>query len=176
MRKNFKKKVLLFFILIIFAYSCHLLYREIEPDLNENHPYRCGIYHSEIYAEKKDIEKEIYPDLGILLANAKTLQLSREKYQKITVMAKECHEICSLQKAQIHYKEMELKKLIVQYKTKNNLDLLSKKLNEIYKLKILWLKGHRKRYEKGVQLLNPEELKTWIYIESFLKPFPEGTR
>lgn len=176
MRNFFKKKITISLLLITVGYSCHLVYREIKPDLNEKHPYRCGIYQSKIYAEKKDIEKEIYPDLGIMLANAEILQLSNQKKKKIHKMARECNEICILQKAQIRAQEIELKKLLALNKTKNNLDLLSKKLNKIYKMKIEWLKGHRERYEAGVKLLDPEELRSWIYIESQLKPFPKGTK
>ncbi len=161
---------------ILLIYACNLVYREIEPVLRDSDPYRCGIFQSELPADVAEQTKEVYPDLGVVLANATTLQLSDGKRKQIESMAKECHTICSLQKMEIHRKEKQIKIDLAAGKFRNNLDLLSRELNELNKMKKDWLRGHRTRYDRGVALLNPEELKIWIYIESGMKPFPRGTR
>ncbi len=161
---------------ILLFYACNLVYREIEPVFRDSDPYRCGIFQSELPADVADQTKEVYPDLGVMLANAATLQLGDGKRRQIESMARECHTICSLQKMEIQRKEKQIKIDLAAGKFRNNLDLLSRELNELNKMKTEWLKGHRTRYDRGVSLLDPEELKTWIYIESGLKPFPRGTR
>ncbi|MDH5718052.1 MAG: hypothetical protein OEZ22_10485 [Spirochaetia bacterium] len=133
--------------------------------------YRCGIYHSFIYANT--VEQEVYPDLGMVLEHKKELNLNAEEENKILQKSRDCFEKCTIKKELLRLKEEEIKSQIIKTNKKDNIQKITKIINSIQQEKLIWLKEHQKRYLEGLKLLSPEQLEKWIIIEKTARAFPK---
>ena len=119
-----------------------------------------------------EYEQEVYPDLGLMLANREVLIINDQTMKKIEQLARNCYQICSQEKEIIRQKQDALKLRLKKSGQKGDLTRVAAALNEIEILKKKWLHGHFQRYQQGIALLTPPELKDWIHIEQMVKPFP----
>lgn len=158
-------------ILIILAIAdCRFVSR---PDVSfsPSLPWRCGIYRSHIYV--RDIQEVIYPDLGLVVANSAGLGLTSSEVTSTRKLARECFEICELEKQHIRLKEEQLKEKLALNEIQGDLTKVAKEVNEIRVMEKLWLKGHSHRYHKGIKPLNIFRAKRIALLFSELKPFPQ---
>lgn len=158
---------------VFFSLSgCHFETRP-DIDISQNQPYRCGVYHSYIY--ETETEHQVYPDTGVIVANAAVLKLTPAQKEAFTDSARSCYEQCESQKQLIHLEEERLKELLKTNKIKGDMSQVAHKLNEIEAMRINWLREHRKRYEKSLEMLTPRQLMQWLPVENNFKAFPPET-
>ncbi len=158
-------------IVVTALVSCKLSPDKDEVNFSKAVSYRCGIFFSHIY--EKDIKEEVYPDLGLLLANKTTVGLSAAQVRLLEKRARQCTHQCNLQKEAIYLKQKALQKHIKQNKIKGDLQRVSARLNEIANDKRAWLASHKKRYLSAIETLDPMALSQWLVIEQMVRPFSE---
>jgi len=161
-------KYIFFFGWFSLLITCHR-FEVKEIQINNDYPLRCGYYTS--YLFDNEVQEEHYPDLGVLLSQAKLLNLSNTEKIELEKSAIQCYEICELQKQKIRLKEEALRMYIKKNKIKNPLKYLSEQINDIQKDKKKWLEGHRKRYEKAIHKLPIYTLPTILRIEKNFNSF-----
>ncbi len=166
------RAVLLFVSAAALLVSCRFDRRE-DFDFSPSQPLRCGIFKS--YYFVRDIQEEVYPDLGLLLANASRLRLTKAQKEKIESAARHCTELCELQKDHLKQMQEEIKSALALNEIHGDLTLLAKEVQAFEKAKAEWLSGHAARYRAGLKLLTPLELHAWQTAERELKALPAPT-
>lgn len=149
--------------------SCRLERRE-DFDFSVDTPLRCGIFRS--YYFVRDIREEVYPDLGLVLANSARLGLSSTQQSRLTTLARECTELCEVRKDHLRLMQEDIKAKLALNEIKGNLALLAREVQAFERAKAEWLRGHEARYHAGTSILTEAQHARWKQAESYLKPFP----
>lgn len=135
---------------------------------------RCGIFKS--YYFVRDVREEIYPDLGLVFANAARLSMSDDQKKEMAARARVCTELCEVRKDNLRIMQEEIKRRLSLNEIKGNLNLLAKEVNEFEMAKKEWLKEHAARYHEGLMQLNEGQRALWVTAEKNLKPLPAAPR
>lgn len=149
--------------------ACRLERRE-DFDFSADTPLRCGIFRS--YFLVREVREEIYPDLGLLLANAPRLGLSGEQQSRLSAMARQCTELCEIKKDQLRLMQEDIKARLALNEIKGDLSLLARQVQAFERAKAEWLQAHAARYHMLSEVLNEAQRAQWQQAESYLKPFP----
>lgn len=155
--------------ILALATGCRLERRE-DFDFTPSQPMRCGIFKS--YYFVRDVKEEIYPDLGIVLANANRLKMSTDQHADISGRARTCTELCEVRKDNLRIMQEEIKRKLALNEIRGNLNLLAKEVREFEAAKKEWLKEHAARYREGVSRLSEDQRALWVTAEKSLKPLP----
>lgn len=166
------RAVFLFVSAAALLMNCRFDRRE-DFDFSPSQPLRCGIFKS--YYFVRDIQEEVYPDLGLVLANASRLRLTNIQKEKIENAARHCTELCELQKDHLKQMQEEIKAALALNEIHGDLTLLAKEVRAFEKAKGEWLRGHAARYRDGLKLLTPIESREWQTAEQQLKALPPPT-
>ncbi|GAB4438623.1 MAG: hypothetical protein OHK0011_21360 [Turneriella sp.] len=161
--------IVLLLLVMLAQASCRLERRE-EFDFSVDTPLRCGIFRS--YYFVRDIHEEVYPDLGLVLANSGQLGLSASQQSRLTSLARECTELCEVKKDHLRLMQEDIKAKLALNEIKGNLALLAREVQAFERAKIEWLRQHAARYHAGISVLNESQQARWQQAESYLKPFP----
>lgn len=154
--------------LAVFA-GCRLERRE-DFDFSATQPLRCGIFKS--YYFVRDIREEVYPDLGLVLANGSRLALSAGQRSQLAENARVCTEICEVAKDKLRLMQEEIKAKLALNEIKGDLRLLAKEVREFDAAKLAWLRDHADRYHRGLEILTEPQRAQWLQAENYLKPLP----
>lgn len=163
---------LLLWLVALLHAACRLERRE-EFDFSVETPLRCGIFHS--YYLVREIREEVYPDLGLVLANAARLGLSAAQQSRLTKLARECTERCEVKKDQLRLMQENIKAKLALNEIKGNLALLAREVQAFERAKADWLREHAARYHAGTSELTEAQQARWRQAESYLRPFPAVT-
>ncbi|MCX7633038.1 MAG: hypothetical protein N2Z22_06885 [Turneriella sp.] len=155
--------------LVLSVMACRLDRRE-EFDFSPEQPLRCGIFRS--YYFVREVQEEVYPDLGLVLANARRLRLRADQIKVLTERARECTELCTVKKDQLRLMQEEIKQKLALNEIQGNLSLLAKEVRAFEAAKREWLNGHAQRYRRGLELLDAGQRAEWLVAENALKPLP----
>jgi len=156
-------------LILAFVVGCRFERRE-DFDFSIDQPLRCGIFKS--YYFVREVKEEIYPDLGLLYANRARLELSEDQSQAILTRARQCTELCEVEKDNLRLLQEAIKEKLALNEIKGDLHLLAKEVREFEAAKAQWLAAHRERYHQGVALLTEAQRARWVLGERSLKPFP----
>lgn len=167
--RGYRKSLGILLGVVFLVVACRLERRE-DFDFTPTQPMRCGIFKS--YYLVREIKEEIYPDLGMLLANASRLQLGENQKAEIAIRARHCTELCEVRKDNLRLMQEEIKRRLALNEIKGNLKLLAKEVNEFENAKREWLKEHTARYHEGLTLLSESQRAMWVSGEKALKPLP----
>ena len=165
---NKARSIFLVFILLSGS-ACRVLSGKNSLLINEKSAFRCGIFFDPHFENEK--VEQVYPDLGLVLANADNIGLDDTTFDRLEGHAKNCYAICNFQKRIIYEKVNEAKRLSIN---KKSLQQVVPLLQEVDNMKLKWLKGHQERYTTGLKELNIFQLKDWLFLEQFVKPFPSN--
>jgi hypothetical protein len=160
-------------LIMLLALACRFDRRE-DFDFSVDQPLRCGIFKS--YYFVRDVQQEIYPDLGMLLANEKKLGLSVSQSESIQTGARHCTELCEVRKDNLRLMQERIKEKLALNEIKGNLRLLAKEVREFEAAKAEWLAEHAARYHAGVANLTEPQRAIWAQAERLLKPLPDITK
>jgi hypothetical protein len=149
--------------------ACRLERRE-DFDFSVDTPLRCGIFRS--YYFVRDVQEEVYPDLGLLLGNAARLGLSASQQTRLTALARECTELCEVKKDRLRIMQEDIKAKLALNEIKGDLALLAREVQAFERAKAEWLREHAARYRAGLSVLNESQRARWQQAESYLKPLP----
>lgn len=149
--------------------ACRLERRE-DFDFSVDTPLRCGIFRS--YYFVRDIREEVYPDLGLVLANSARLALDDSQKGRLTSLARQCTELCEVKKDHLRLMQEDIKAKLALNEIKGNLALLAREVQAFERAKSDWLREHAARYHAGVGVLTEGQQARWRQAESYLKPFP----
>ncbi len=155
---------------VIFLVAACRLERREDFDFSVDTPLRCGIFRS--YYFVRDIQEEVYPDLGLVLANSARLGLSSAQQSRIATLARECTELCEVRKDKLRLMQQDIKAKLALNEIKGNLALLAREVQAFERAKAEWLREHEARYHLGTQVLTEMQQARWKQAESYLKPFP----
>lgn len=160
---------ILFLILILQSYSCRILSGKIDPRQLEliDIDYHCGL-HNDYHFDDETLE-ETYPDLGLVIAHADKLKLTRQQIQKILKLADTCYKLCTIDKEKIQLKQQVNKAMI---KNKPGMKKALIAIKEVELLKTKWLTDHSKRYKQGLRILSKDQLNAWLLIASNYRVLP----
>lgn len=159
----------LVFLIIASAAACRLERRE-DFDFSKDQPLRCGIFKS--YYFVRQISEEVYPDLGLVLANRKRLVLEGSRAETVERHARHCTELCEVRKDQLRIMQEAIKAKLALNEIKGDLRLLAKEVNEFEAAKAEWLKEHAARYRAGLAELTEGQRALWSPAEAYLKRLP----
>lgn len=160
----------LFSVFILFsALSCRLERRE-DFDFSTDHPLRCGVFKS--YYFVREVKEEVYPDLGLVVANRKRLALDESQHSSLQSSARACTELCEVKKDALRVMQEAIKAKLALNEIKGDLRLLAKEVREFEAAKAEWLAEHAARYHKGMEILSEGQRAQWVVAERFLKPLP----
>jgi hypothetical protein len=148
---------------------CRLERRE-DFDFSVDTPMRCGIFRS--YYFVREIQEEVYPDLGLVLANSARLGLSPTQDAQLSARARECAELCEVRKDHLRLMQEDIKAKLALNEIKGNLALLAREVQAFERAKAEWLREHEARYRAGINILTEEQQARWKKAEAYLKPFP----
>jgi hypothetical protein len=164
-----------FFLLLLAAFVLPVCRLERREDFNfsADTPLRCGIFRS--YYFVREIQEEVYPDLGLVLANSGRLGLSPTQHAQLSARARECTELCEVRKDQLRLMQEDIKAKLALNEIKGNLALLAREVQAFERAKAEWLREHQARYHAGISLLNEAQRARWRQAESYLKAFPVRT-
>lgn len=149
--------------------DCRLERRE-DFDFSPAQPLRCGIFKS--YYFVRDIREEVYPDLGLVLANGARLALTASQRSRLEGSARICTETCEVTKDKLRLMQEELKARLALNEIKGDLRLLAKEVRAFEAAKNAWLKEHAERYHRGLDILTEPQRAQWHQAEMYLKPLP----
>lgn len=158
------------FCLIVLS-GCRLERRD-DFDFSPDAPLRCGIFRS--YYFVREVQEEVYPDLGLVLANTRSLQLSQSQVVRLENAARECVEICEVKKNHLRLMQEEIKAKLALNEIKGDLKLLAKDVRAFENSKAEWLQGHAARYHSGLNILTEAQRARWKQAESYLRAFPRS--
>lgn len=156
-------------LMVISLATCRLERRE-DFDFSVDTPLRCGIFRS--YYFVRDIREEVYPDLGLVLANSARLGLDSAQHARLSAQARECTELCEVKKDQLRLMQEDIKAKLALNEIQGNLSLLAREVQAFERAKAAWLREHEARYHAGTSILTEEQRARWKRAESYLKPFP----
>jgi hypothetical protein len=158
------------YILLLLAslFACRLERRE-DFDFSVDQPLRCGIFQS--YYFVRDVKEEIYPDLGLVVANGQSLALSATQATDLKGAARVCTELCTVQKDQLRLMQEKIKAKLALNEIKGDLRLLAHDVRAFEAAKRDWLVAHRTRYHKGLELLSEPQRAKWALAEQRLTPW-----
>lgn len=151
------------------AAACRIERRE-DFDFSTDVPLRCGIFKS--YYFVREVKEEIYPDLGLVLANRKRLALEPGTLAELENAARHCTELCEVKKDDLRLMQETIKAKLKLNEIKGDLRLLAKEVREFEAAKAVWLAEHSVRYHKGLALLSEGQRALWAPAENFLKRLP----
>lgn len=151
--------------------ACRLERRE-DFDFSPNQPLRCGIFKS--YYFVRQVSEEVYPDLGLVLANSRRLALAPGQYEAVERHARNCTELCEVHKDQLRLMQEAIKAKLALNEIKGDLRLLAKEVREFESAKAEWLASHATRYRAGLLEITEGQRALWSPAESFLKRLPPG--
>lgn len=149
--------------------GCRLERRE-DFDFSADQPLRCGIFKS--YYFVRQISEQVYPDLGLVLANRRRLALAPQQIEAVEKHARHCTELCELRKDELRLMQEAIKAKLALNEIKGDLRLLAKEVREFDAAKAVWLSEHAARYRAGLAELTEGQRALWAPAESFLKPLP----
>lgn len=156
-------------VILIGAGACRIERRE-DFDFSTDVPLRCGIFKS--YYFVREVKEEIYPDLGLVLANRKRLALEPGTQSDLENAARHCTELCEVKKDELRVMQEAIKAKLKLNEIKGDLRLLAKEVREFEAAKAAWLAEHGARYHKGLALLSEGQRALWSPAENFLKRLP----
>lgn len=154
---------------VVALFACRLERRD-DFDFSPDTPLRCGIFRS--YYFVREIQEEVYPDLGLVLANARFLHLSQSQMALLQDRARECTERCEVSKDRLRLMQEEIKAKLALNEIKGDLRLLAKEVRAFENAKAQWLAEHAARYHNGLGILTEAQRARWKQAESYLKPLP----
>ncbi|MFO1472522.1 MAG: hypothetical protein U1F27_15980 [Turneriella sp.] len=163
-------RVLVFLLPFLLSQVACRLERREDFDFSADQPLRCGIFKS--YYFVRQISEEVYPDLGLVLANRKRLALEPQRAAAVETHARHCTELCEVRKDQLRLMQEAIKAKLALNEIKGDLRLLAKEVREFEAAKAEWLKEHAARYRTGLLELTEPQRALWAPAESFLKRFP----
>lgn len=169
MHKNGGQVFIFLLPFLLLQVACRLERRE-DFDFSADQPLRCGIFKS--YYFVRQISEEVYPDLGLVLANRRRLALEAQQAEKIETHARHCTELCEVRKDQLRLMQEAIKAKLALNEIKGDLRLLAKEVREFESAKAEWLKEHQSRYQTGLLELTEGQRALWAPAEAFLKRFP----
>lgn len=121
--------------------------------------FSCGTYVSKVYP--RDPRTEIYPDLGMVLAE-KNLKLTSYQVEKLKKAAADCALRCQIRKDEINLLTQKLHLSLTKKEyLSGNLSRLAYHLNKIKQQKEKWLALHQARYTLGLELLDEKQTQIW---------------
>ena len=158
-------------LLQVFLLQVHCrLERREDFDFSADQPLRCGIFKS--YYFVRQISEEVYPDLGLVLANRGRLALEPQRVEAVEKHARHCTELCEVRKDQLRLMQEAIKAKLALNEIKGDLRLLAKEVREFEAAKAEWLKEHAMRYRAGLTELTEGQRALWTPAESFLRRLP----
>jgi hypothetical protein len=161
------------FALALLLTGCRFERRE-DFDFSVDQPLRCGIFQS--YYFVRDIREEVYPDLGLVIANKRPLDLTAAQVDSISEAARHCTELCIVKKDQLRLMQEAIKEKLALNEIKGDLRLLAKDVKEFETAKREWLHDHQTRYREGLKLLTEQQRAQWVFAENKLAPLPISGR
>ncbi len=162
-----------FFLLALLFTACRFERRE-DFDFSVDQPLRCGIFQS--YYFVRDVKEEVYPDLGLIVGNARALSLSATQAVSLREAARQCTELCIVKKDRLRLMQEAIKEKLALNEIKGDLRLLAKDVREFESAKREWLHEHRVRYHQGLQLLTEQQRAQWVFAEQKLAALPTDGR
>lgn len=154
---------------LLLQIGCRLERRE-DFDFSADQPLRCGIFKS--YYFVRQISEEVYPDLGLVLANRRRLALEPQRVEAVEKHARHCTELCEVRKDQLRLMQEAIKGKLALNEIKGDLRLLAKEVREFEAAKAEWLAEHAARYRAGLAELTEGQRALWVPAEAFLKRLP----
>lgn len=161
------------FALALLLTACRFERRE-DFDFSVDQPLRCGIFQS--YYFVRDVREEIYPDLGLVIANRRPLNLTATQVVSIGEAARHCTELCIVKKDRLRLMQETIKEKLALNEIKGDLRLLAKDVKEFEIAKRDWLQEHQTRYHEGLKLLSEPQRAQWVFAENKLAPLPISGR
>lgn len=162
--------VLIFLLPVLLLQTACRLERREDFDFSVDQPLRCGIFKS--YYFVRQISEEVYPDLGLVLANRRRLALEPQRAEALEKHARHCTELCEVRKDQLRLMQEAIKAKLALNEIKGDLRLLAKEVREFEAAKLEWLKEHAARYHAGLAELTEGQRALWAPAESYLKHLP----
>lgn len=166
-------RVFLLLWLVAWTHTACRLERREDFDFSVETPLRCGVFRS--YYLVRDIREEVYPDLGLVLANSARLGLNGAQQSRLTTLARECTELCEVKKDHLRLMQEDIKAKLALNEIKGNLSLLAREVQAFERAKANWLREHAARYHAATSELTEAQQARWRQAESYLRPFPAGT-
>jgi len=167
---NVQKSIVIIVFMHCLLISCKLNQKE-EWNLDVKEPYRCGIYKS--YYFVREVQQKVYPDLGLLIANAPKLRLTDSQLLALRENARQCAELCEIEKDQLRLMQEKIKEKLALNEVKGDLRKLAHDVSGYNTAFEHWLKGHTARYRTGKMGLAADAQPLIAQIESHLTPLPE---
>ena len=166
---NVRRAIIIVAFVHFLLISCKLNQKE-EWNLDVKEPFRCGIYKS--YYFVRDVQQKIYPDLGLLVANASKFRLSETQIISLRENARQCTEFCEIEKDQLRLMQEKIKEKLALNEVKGDLRKLAHDV-AIYNTAFeQWLRAHAARYRAGKKLLPLDTQPHISILEAQLSQLP----
>ena len=173
-----KHYLFLYIILLLFSVKkCKIINHKELPKFDRIEELSCGVHTSMIFADHPINTR--YLDTQVILQLKEQLSLTNKQKTTLFTLARECFEICEVEKSQMQQSEIKLRHKIIEKSQKMGknkilqLPQIARALREIYLDKTLWLKQHQKRYRNSVKVLSQKQK---LILEKMLESYTNITK
>lgn len=165
------RKVLIITGLIpLILLACRLERRE-DFIFSIDQPMRCGIFKSYFFV--REVREEIYPDLGMVVANAEKLGVSGKDRESLADRARQCTELCEVKKDNLRLMQEEIKRKLALNEIRGDLSRVQRDVREFEDAKKFWLADHARRYRAALGTLNEAVRAKWNAASVKFLPLPK---
>jgi len=149
--KNSVRKLQTAFMLLPLILLACSLERRNDFNFTVDQPMRCGIFKSYFFV--REVKEEIYPDLGMLIANAAKLNIEGNLQNRLIDAARGCTEECEVAKDNLRLIQEEIKRKLALNEIKGDLSKVASDVRRFETAKKNWLRDHSRRYNAGLAML-----------------------